>query len=65
MKTFFELREGYKTSFPFFDKTRLTKAEKGAKGLKIYKSTERKGEMYTVHVDGSSADVQKWMDLFL
>ena len=65
MKTFFELREGYKTSFPFFDKKRLTKAEKGAKGLKIYKSTEQKGELYTVHVDGSSGDVQKWMDLFL
>ena len=28
MKTFFELREGVKTSFPFFDKKRLTKAEK-------------------------------------
>ena len=65
MKTFFELREGYKTSFPVFNKKRLAKAEKGAKALKIYKSTDQKGQMYTIHVDGSMADVQKWMDLFL
>jgi hypothetical protein len=62
---YFEFKKKVINLFPFFDKKRLTKAEKGAKGLKIYKSTEQKGEMYTVHVDGSLADVQKWMDLFL
>lgn len=65
MKTFFELREGYKTSFPIFDKKTLAKAEKGAKALKIYKSTDQKGQMYTIHVDGSLTDVQKWIDLYL
>ena len=44
-----------------------TKAEKIAKGLKIYKNTKEVGKApnfaYTVHVMGSFDKIEKWIDL--
>ena len=57
----------FATSMTYFDKKGATKAEKLAKGLKIYKSTKEVGKApnfaYTVHVDGSFADIEKWSRL--
>ena len=57
----------FATSMTYFDKKGATKAEKIAKGLKIYKSTKEVGKApnfaYTVHVDGPFDKIEKWSRL--
>ena len=53
----------FKTSMPFFDLKKATKAEKLAKKLGILKDSEAKGKLYTVHVDGKFTDIEKWLRL--
>ena len=57
----------FATSMTYFDKKGATKAEKIAKGLKIYKSTKEVGKApnfaYTVHVDGPFDKIEKWSQL--
>jgi len=57
----------FATSMTYFDKKGATKAEKIAKGLKIYKSTKEVGKApnfaYTVHVDGEFDKIEKWSQL--
>ena len=56
------LRE-FKTSMPFFSLRNAEKAEKLAQNLGILKNSEAKGKLYTVHVDGSFAKIEKWLKL--
>ena len=57
----------FATSMTYFNMKGATKAEKIAKGIGIYKSTEKKGKApnfaYTVHVDGDFEQVEKWSRL--
>jgi len=57
----------FATSMTYFNKKGATKAEKIAKGLKIYKSTKEVGKApnfaYTVHVDGPFDKIEKWSQL--
>ena len=57
-----ELNE-FKTSMPFFSLRNAEKAEKLAQNLGILKNSEAKGKLYTVHVDGSYAKIEKWLKL--
>ena len=52
----------FKTSFPFFDLKTATAAEKLAMKMKIHSKSEKKGKLYTVHVDGKFTDIEKWVD---
>jgi len=56
------LRE-FKTSMPFFSLRNAEKAEKLAINLGIFKDSEAKNKLYTVHVDGSFAKIEKWLKL--
>lgn len=62
MKTLKQLRE-FKTSMPFFDLKKAAKAEKLAQRMGILKDSEKKGKLYTVHVDGKFTDIEKWLKL--
>ena len=57
----------FATSMTYFNMKGATKAEKIAKGIGIYKSTEKKGKApnfaYTVHVDGEFDQIEKWSRL--
>ena len=57
----------FATSMTYFNMKGATKAEKIAKGIGIYKSTEKKGKApnfaYTVHVDGEFEQIEKWSRL--
>ena len=57
----------FATSMTYFNMKGATKAEKIAKGIGIYKSTEKKGKAphfaYTVHVDGKFDEIEKWSRL--
>lgn len=57
----------FATSITRFDKKGTAKAEKLAKALKIYKSTNTVGKApnfaYTVHVDGEFDQIEKWSRL--
>lgn len=57
-----EIKE-FKTSMPFFSLRNAEKAEKLAQNLGILKNSEAKGKLYTVHVDGSYAKIEKWLKL--
>jgi hypothetical protein len=65
MKQFKELRQikEFKTSMPFFDLKKAAKAEKLAQKMGIFKDSEAKGKLYTVHVDGKFTDIEKWLKL--
>lgn len=62
-----EAKGDFPSSMTYFDKKGATKAEKIAKGLKIYKNTKEVGKApnfaYTVHVMGSFDKIEKWIDL--
>ena len=57
----------FATSMTYFNMKGATKAEKIAKGIGIYKRTEKKGKAphfaYTVHVDGKFDEIEKWSRL--
>ena len=52
----------FKTSFPFFDLKSATAAEKLAMKMGIHSKSEKKGKLYTVHVDGKFTTIEKWVN---
>ena len=66
-ESFSEVKGDFPSSMTYFTKRGATKAEKIAKGLKIYVQTKELGKApnfaYSVHVKGPFDKIEKWIDL--